>query len=561
MAASSDSRWRAPTFVALVTAGVFARALPYPLQRSWDDARFILDNPVVRAPSWDAFRTIWTTPLLEAYHPLHLLSYWLDAPWTGANAWVLHAVSLLLWIAAASALLSALLRLGLSQWAAAIATLACVLHPVQVEAVSWAAGRKDVLALLFAALALNAHLRSGSWLDRRAWLARVLYGAGMLAKTTVLPLPAVLFAADVLVRRQTWRRALLAQLPSLALGAGMSALVLGIWQDNEMLRLESHAGVLTRVVATFGHQLGTALWPATNAPMYSTSALADPPLGAWFMLAAFAILLALLLVAARRGEQRAALAAFGLAAFAILLAPVSNLVPMYFPFQDRYLSLPLVGLAITLGASWDALPRAAVRALQPALVCALALRCVQYQGEWQSELRLWGHGASVQPDAYYAFMKLGEVRRSAGELDGSIAAYRELLRIDPARKTGYAALVLSVALRDERVHHLQPSLAQEYASRVYVQLDDPDQLRDLAAHMLATGHVRALEVPLARSLALQPAPDRVLEHAAETQFKAGNASVGLFYLHRMRAPSARPDLRAIEERAEHALAASPRVVD
>jgi hypothetical protein len=131
------------------------------------------------------------------------------------------------------------------------------------------------------------------------------------------------------------------------------------------------------------------------------------------------------------------------------------------------------------------------------------------------------------------------------------------LRIDPARKTGYAGLVLALALRDERVHHLQPSLAQEYASRVYVQLDDPDQLRDIAAHMLATGHVRALEIPLGRSLALQPVDDRVLEHAAETQFKAGNPSVGLFYLHRMQTPTARPDLRAIQQRAEQAFSSSP----
>jgi protein O-mannosyl-transferase len=319
--------------------------------------------------------------------------------------------------------------------------------------------------------------------------------------------------------------------------------------------------VPVRMVATFGHQLWTALWPAETAPMYSTSALASPPAAAWWLLALFVLLLGVLLRAARRGDRHAARASLGLMAFAVLLAPVSNAVPMYFPYQDRYLSLPLAGLAIALGAGWDALPRGVLRALPAALVCALALRCVQYQGEWQSELRLWGHAASAQPEAYYAWLKLGEVRRAEGQLEGSIAAYRRLIELEPGRKTGYAALFLAAALRDERRRGLEPSRAEAYAARLFRVLDDADALRDMAARLLASGYLRALEVPLARSLALQPIDDRVLEHAAETQLAAGRPSIALLYAHRMSAPSKRPDLRAMIERAEREIAGAPRVAD
>jgi protein O-mannosyl-transferase len=554
---------RVPALVALVTVAVFARALPYPLQLRWDDARFIVDNAFVRTPSWAAFVAIWSGPQLEAYHPLHLLSYWLDVPWSGALPSLVHAVSLALWIGAALVLRAALLALGLSEGAAAIAVLACVLHPVQVEAVSWASGRKDVLALLFASLCLLCHLGSRHALDRRAWLARAAYLAGALAKTTVLPLPLVLLLADVLVRRQPLRRALKAQLPSLVLGALLGALVLVIWREAEMVRPEGErtGELLPRMVATFGHQLLTALWPARVAPMYSTTAMASPPGYAWLLLLLFALLLAGLWRAARRGGPNAARAAFGLGAFALLLAPVSNTVPMYFSYQDRYLSLPLLGLAIALGATWDALPRGGLRVLPAVLVGMLALRCVQYQGEWQSESRLWGHAASTQPDAYYAWLKLGEVRREAGDLEGSIRAYRQLVQLDVGRKTGYAALFLAAALRDERRRGIAPSQAEAYAARLYKNLDNADALRDLAAQLLAAGYLRALEVPLARSLVLQPIDDRVLEHAAETQFEAGRPTIALLYAHRMRAPTKRPDLRAVIERAERALDHIPRVAD
>jgi hypothetical protein len=559
---SALSRWRWPAFVALATAAVFARAVPYPLQLRWDDARFIVDNAFVRTPSWAGFVAIWGKPQLEAYHPLHLLSYWLDVPWSGAHPVVIHAVSLALWLGAAIVLRAALLRLGLSNGAAAIAVLACVLHPVQVEAVSWASGRKDVLALLFASACLFFHLGAQHAFDRNAWLARAAYLAGALAKTTVLPLPLVLLLADVLVRRQPLRRALKPQLPSLLLGVLLGALVLVIWREAEMVRPEGErtGGLLPRMVATFGHQLLTALWPATVAPMYSTTALSAPPTSAWVSLLLFVVVLALCWRAARRGGPHAARAAFGLGAFVLLLAPVSNAVPMYFPYQDRYLSLPLLGLAIALAAAWDALPSYA-RGLVPVLILALALRCVQYQGVWQSEPRLWGHAASTQPDAYYAWLKLGEVRRESGDLEGSIAAYRQLVVLDPGRKTGYVALFMAAALRDERRHGIAQSQAEAHGARLFRVLDDADALRELAARLLAAGYLRALEVPLARSLALRPLDDRVLERAAQAQLDANRPSIALLYAHRLEGPIKPPELRVAIARAEQALAHVPRVAD
>src|SRR3982750_876561 len=57
--ASAASDWRARTVIALAAVAVFGRAVPYPLQRSWDDGRFILDNPDVREPSLDALVRIF----------------------------------------------------------------------------------------------------------------------------------------------------------------------------------------------------------------------------------------------------------------------------------------------------------------------------------------------------------------------------------------------------------------------------------------------------------------------------------------------------------------------
>ena len=75
--------------------------------------------------------------------------------------------------------------------------------------------------------------------------------------------------------------------------------------------------------------------------------------------------------------------------------------------------------------------------------------------------------------------------------------------------------------------------------------------------MLATGHARTLEVPLARALDLAPFPDAVLERAARSHFRAGRASVGLFYARRMRSPPTDPAVRRAADAARQALARAP----
>jgi protein O-mannosyl-transferase len=542
--------------VSIAAIAAFARAVPYPLQASWDDGRFIVDNTAVHSVSWAALRSFFSAPHFEAYHPLHLLAYWLDVPWAGAHGPVLHATNLLLWTLGLNLLLRVFGALGLGPASAALATLAFGLHPIQVEVVSWASGRKDVLALLFSAAAMLCHLRATHWLAPSAWLSRLFFACAALSKTTALPLPLVLLLADVLLRGRSAREAIRHQWLSLVLAAGLGLGVIAIWSEHSMIRA-GDSGVASgpaRVGTTLTHHLSTALWPSATSPLYATDALASPGALPFVALAGFA----LACVWARRTGARRTL--FVLGAFALWLLPVSNLVPMYFPLQDRYLSLPLIGLAFGLGAALDTLRARNPRltwALGGAVLLALALRCVQYQGEWASETRLFGHAASTHPKAYYAHMKLGEVRRRAGDLHGSVRAYKELLRIDPARKVGYAALLQAAALRDEHLRGLSPSRAEAYAAEFYEKAENPDALLALTAQMLQSGHLRALEVPLRRALDLRPVPDAALESAAALHFREGRPTLGAFYLRRMQRPTQRPELRQQLERVSPALAESP----
>lgn len=514
--ADTPTTWIDRGLLALVIVATFARGLFTPLQRSWDDGRFIIDSPLAHTVSWDNFVAIVGARHFEAYHPLHLLSYWLDVPWFGASPFVIHVTSLGLWVIAGACVLSAVRALGVSRVPAWIATALCMVHPVQVEAVTWATGRKDVLALLFSALAIVWHLRSERFADRAAWLSRLLFLCAALSKTSVATLPLWLMLLDAALSRRTLRSAFVHQLPALLVMAGLGSITVLTWQASEMLRTHNanEPTLLWRWATTLTRQLFTALWPANNAPMYRSHGWAEPSVFAWigpFLCAATSV------TCWRSGLRRAAVGALG---FAVLLLPESNLVPMVFPIQDRYVSFPLLSLSFMVGALLDrvaATPTALRRVTHfgAACVALLGARTTQYQGAWRDELTLWQHATSTQPQAYYAWMKLGEVQRDAGDLANAAHAYRQMVSTEPSLEVGHAALFHALVLLDEQRQQLPASAPMDLARRFVVATHDAAQMHQLSQELIARGYDQAAAMALDYALTLQPFPASVLSQNAE----------------------------------------------
>ncbi len=547
---------------ALVLAAMFVtfgRSLPYPLVPSWDDRRFLIDDPLVTHPSWEAFVSIWTEPHFEAYHPLHLLSYWIDVPWLGAEGTPIRVTSLLLFACAGMSMLAWLRALGIGRLAAVVATLAFVLHPVQVELVVWGTGRKDVLAALFAMLAWTAHLRSnGAW-DRSAWLSRAAFLAACLSKTSAITLPVAMFATDVWLARMPMREAARRQIPSVMLAAVLGAITIVIWRENEMIRpFDGSGSSATLALASLSHAALTLGFPARVSPLYAMVQDEAPSLP--FLAVGVSTVAALLYYAWRQRETPTGrVVGIGVTTFLVLYAPVSNLIPTYYEFQDRHLSLPLAGLVVALAALLDRARvtgsdgvRPGVAILGLACLLPLAVRTMQYEQVWSSDARLWAHATSTHRHAYYAWIKLGEVRRDEGRYDGAIEAYSRAIELRPRQRLAHGALLMTLALRDERDLALPPpSRAMELAETYLRDVDDADALSRDAGDAALDGYRWAALFFLSRQLDLQPATDERLEHAADVQLRAGHEWLARFYVGRMHRPPLMPRMRRFwaEERA------------
>jgi tetratricopeptide (TPR) repeat protein len=226
---------------------------------------------------------------------------------------------------------------------------------------------------------------------------------------------------------------------------------------------------------------------------------------------------------------------------------VINVIPMYWHWMDRYLSLPLLMLAYgagvvlrsLAGADVDRTRRVAVAS--GVLVAFLAARTWTHQVVYADDVTLWEHATQTQPDSYHAWIKLGEVERDRGRLDAAIAAYERAIALEPTLRLGHTALLVAVARRDQRDHGLSPDRSMELGARYIAVLDDVEGLRTVAGDMVQMGYRDAALLPLARSLDLSPVDDGALLRAAGIQREQGHAWLAEFYESRLRAPLPPPE--------------------
>jgi tetratricopeptide (TPR) repeat protein len=357
------------------------------------------------------------------YFPLTLLSYAADYALAGAApAWVrLQSVC---WHAGTVVLLALLLLQlvpRLTPWLAALFALYFGLHPLRYESVIWLSERKDVLCAFFFLLAFFLHVRS-SQLTPREYVRRALpwvalaFLLALLSKSMAVTLPPVILAHDWFLARDRMRGRVPAYALLLALAIGFSALTRvtqrGARSQPGSLPFVSPLAACVTYAPLYLVQ--KTVLPVALSPLHPMS---DAP--GWLsarhvggLVTSLALIAGILLL-----RTRAPAAAFGLAWFLIVLAPVSGIIPVGHAYvADRYSYLPSVGLVLALAVLADRLP-ARVRWLPLAGLAALLLAANPMAAitTWSSSTALWGRVLESYPDCAPAKIGLGHALYSAGD--------------------------------------------------------------------------------------------------------------------------------------------------
>ena len=452
---------RLELFPLLVAAAALVVFLPAVLGGfvNWDDAKYTLDNPLVRdGLSTGAVAAAFANTVFGFWAPLTVVSYQCDVSLHGMQPYGFHLTNVLLHAAAAGLICLAFCRMTGDPWRSAAAALLFAVHPLRVESVAWIAERKDVLAMFFLALTLVAY----EWYCRRPSIGR--YGAvaatlvaGLLSKATLVTLPVLLLLIDAWplgrMQRMGMLRLCVEKAPLLAV-AGLCAAFTIITHGRFIAAPVPQAGLSHRLLdacIAFQWLLEKTLLPVALHPAQRVPTAGWP----WWQVASAAALTVGWLVAIPLAARRLPALAFGLGWFLLAALPLLGLFGRVglSPFADRFAYVPHIGLAI--GGIWTAadlmagsrLPRSAPTVVFTALMTAWIVIDEAQIAHWRDSEALWRHVLAVDEDNHFAHTNLGAALARQGRIEDAIVHFEQAARIAPDDPLAQKNLSKAIKLR------------------------------------------------------------------------------------------------------------------
>ena len=363
-----------------------------------DDRFMIEDNP--RVHSWQFLPNyfsegVWHNSGLSDlseiqalyYRPLHLLLMRGTYAAFGTNTFGYHIVNLLLFLVNIG-LVYFLARQLLGQAgqqdniAAAAATLIFAVHPTHTESVSWISGATDPLAFLFVLTSILFYLRS---IERQSWAAFVAsvvcFSLALLTKETVILLPALLVAYNILFRRPIFPTRLWS-----FIALALIYLIIRSRVLDTSMPIDPHVEGIRFFVEFVAAYVKLLLipWPLSYYYLLQPGTVASvtETIACW-------ILMLIALIWMIRNWRREPLIAFGALWIVITLAP-----PLAWAFYEhpafavRYLYAPSIGLTLILarGIQLSRIRWPVVTAVLVAVVAvSYASLTVAKNRDWQNE--------------------------------------------------------------------------------------------------------------------------------------------------------------------------------
>lgn len=455
-----------PWVLLMLAAVVYSNTLHVPFLL--DDIVFIVESESIRSLSLAFWQAGWSGQNWIDLRPVTDLSFRLNYQISGLDVWSYHVVNI--GIHAANAiLLWSIMKLVLGfrlkspwpQWIALGAAAIWVVHPINVNAVTYISQRFESLAALFALAAIRLFLAARvEGRPNAQWWCVACVLASFGSKESTLALPLVLLALDQRVlsplpgdrlHRQTfypllfftWVAAatlfLASQRTQWTEGEG------GLLFDVGNLRMQSVVifYYVAKLILPSGLVFDQGLW--------------TPPLTLQWVAATLILATAFIwsLVATWRGS----LAGLGILCAFLFLAPSSSfiVVPTYDAADYRaYLSAAcLVAVIVAAFGAWVSRQ---IRKMRPAsflavvspVVLLLAVTTWNRNEVYRSSVDVWADNLTKRPMHEGSYLGFAEALMKSGDLAGAEIALSDARRRFPdhARLLNLSGLV---ALEDGRV--------------------------------------------------------------------------------------------------------------
>jgi len=447
------------TLVLCLLLAVATLALYNPVTRhgfiNCDDDRYITENPYIQSGlNWTTVKwALTSTTQAGFWHPLTWMSHALDFQLFYLNPVGHHFMSVLIH-ALNVVLLFLLLGKGTRRWKCSLLVAALfAVHPLNVESVSWAAERKNVLSTLFFLGTIGAYGWYSLAPNWKRYLAVVgLFVCGLASKPMVVTLPFVLLLLDywplgrirgwsepeVLTTEQKTLTALVVEkLPLVAISALVCAITVIAQRAGGAVRSAAQfpLGVrLENAVVAYATYLWKLAWPGRLAPLYPHPGISLP---AWKVLVSALVLLSISAMVVRLRSKRYLLA--GWLFFLGVLVPSIGIIQVgYQAMADRFAYVPEIGIfvivvwsAAALADQWKVVFSLRLATSAMVLVALAVVTHIQLS-YWADSVTLWSRMLAVTQNNFVAEDNMGGALVLLGRADEAFPHFQAAAEINAA---------------------------------------------------------------------------------------------------------------------------------
>ncbi|HTL81993.1 MAG TPA: hypothetical protein VL651_09830 [Bacteroidia bacterium] len=380
-----------------------------------------------------------------SYRPVALATFAIETQFFGEFPHTSHFINVLLY-ALTMVLLFGLLRKWFhtqGDWFSFFVCLIYLVHPLHTEVVDNIKCRDELLAFLFAILAMRfawKHIetvKSGEDIPLKKFLlplSGLSFFLALLSKNTSIPFIAVLPLSIWFFTELGWKRSLLYVIPFIAAAA------ISIFIQRELLPPQSRTYQLfenplpvnhgfAEVSATASYVLGRYLIlhfiPHPLVYYYGTNYVPLVTWSNWLAIISLIVYTAIGIVALRQWKSKSIIA-FGIALYLVTIVPYSNLIrPAPGLMAERFTYASTLGFSILLiwfvfhllkripsDFRWNLASFKPVRNIFIGLFALMMIRCWFRNTDWADKTTLYMHDIAYAPESAKQNMLLGALTSS-----------------------------------------------------------------------------------------------------------------------------------------------------
>ncbi len=372
----------------------------------------------------------------QSYRPIVTLSYMLEYPIWETNPTGYHLTNLILHLLVAVILFKVLI-LFFDKWAGFAGALIYAIHPLTTEVVNSIGFREDILCALF--LLLSVLLYKSFQAKNRCFylvLSLVTFILSLLSKEMAITLPILLILIDFsfgesIANKKRW------SVYSVYFLITILYLILRfkiIYSEPDE-KLSYYGGSFITALMSIPKLILTYIQLIIFPHPLSVDRYINPiqsinNLYFWFGLVSIIIII-FAAVKLKKGYR------LGILWFLISLLPVLNLVPIYNPFAERYMYIPLIGIAILIASLLSRFRQNIfIWAILVYALIGFSIRTYVRNYAWKNDLMLFSKTVKY-PCRPRAFYNLGIAYYQAKEYEKAVEAYNKAIYLKPDYPEAY----------------------------------------------------------------------------------------------------------------------------